>query len=104
MLARCRSSVGATPQPRRSAGAGSVATENSAMLSSALGGIEVSVMASRRPKRGRPTYGKSPATSLLQVRVEPAELKRWREQARNRGEELSGVVREALRERYGEAK
>jgi len=71
-------------------------TEIRALAAEAETGYEVDALIARRPKRGRPALGSSPA-SVESVRLDPELRQALLEHARSEGTTPSEVIREALR-------
>jgi len=71
-------------------------TEIQALAAEAETGYDVDELIARRPKRGRPTLGSSPA-SVESVRIDPELREKLLEHARSEGTTPSEVIREALR-------
>lgn len=59
-------------------------------------GYDVDRLIARRPKRGRPTLGSSPA-SVESVRLDPELRDELQQRARSEGTTTSEIIREALR-------
>ncbi len=70
--------------------------EIEALAAEAEAGYDVDELLSRRPKRGRPALGSSPA-SVESVRLEPELRRELLERARADGTTTSEVIRQALR-------
>jgi hypothetical protein len=70
--------------------------EVEALAAEAEAGYDVDVLLARRPKRGRPALGSSPA-GVESVRLEPELRRALLERARADGTTTSEVIREALR-------
>lgn len=71
-------------------------TEVQAFAAEAEVGYDVDELLARRPKRGRPTLGSSPAI-VESVRLDPELLEELLQRARSDGTTTSEVIREALR-------
>jgi len=71
-------------------------TEIQALAAEAEAGYEVDELIARRPKRGRPALGSSPAT-VESVRLDPELREELLQRARSEGTTPSEVIREALR-------
>jgi hypothetical protein len=70
--------------------------EVEALAAEAEAGYDVGELLARRPKRGRPALGSSPA-SVESVRLDPQLRRELLERARADGMTTSEVIREALR-------
>lgn len=70
--------------------------EVEALAAEAEAGYDVDELLARRPKRGRPALGSSPA-SVESVRLDPELRRELLERARADGTTPSEVIREALR-------
>ena len=70
--------------------------EVEALAAEAEAGYDVDELLARRPKRGRPALGSSPA-SVESVRLDPELRRELLERARADGTTTSEVIREALR-------
>ena len=70
--------------------------EIEALAAEAEAGYDVDELLARRPKRGRPALGSSPA-SVESVRLDPELRRELLERARADGTTTSEVIREALR-------
>jgi Ribbon-helix-helix protein, copG family len=67
-----------------------------ALAAEAEAGYDVDQLIARRPKRGRPALGSSPA-SVESVRLDPELRQQLLERAQSEGTTPSEVIREALR-------
>jgi hypothetical protein len=67
-----------------------------ALAAEAEAGYDVDQLIARRPKRGRPALGSSPA-SVESVRLDPELRQQLLERAQSEGTTTSEVIREALR-------
>jgi lipocalin len=70
--------------------------EVEALTAEAEAGYDVDRLIARRPKRGRPALGSSPA-SVESVRLDPELRQELLERARSEGTTTSEIIREALR-------
>jgi len=70
--------------------------EVQALAAEAEAGYDVDRLIARRPKRGRPALGSSPA-SVESVRLDPELREELLQRARTEGTTPSDVIREALR-------
>jgi len=70
--------------------------EVEALAAEAEAGYDVDELLARRPKRGRPALGSSPA-SVESVRLDPELQRELRDRARADGTTTSEIIREALR-------
>jgi Ribbon-helix-helix protein, copG family len=70
--------------------------EVEALAAEAEAGYDVDELIARRPKRGRPALGSSPA-SVESVRLDPELREELLQRARSDGTTPSEVIREALR-------
>jgi uncharacterized protein (DUF4415 family) len=70
--------------------------EVEALAAEAEAGYDVEELLARRPKRGRPALGSSPA-SVESVRLDPELRRELIERARADGTTTSEIIREALR-------
>ncbi len=71
-------------------------TEVQALAAEAEAGYDVDRLIARRPKRGRPALGSSPA-SVESVRLDPELRLELLQRARSEGTTTSEIIREALR-------
>jgi hypothetical protein len=71
-------------------------TEVRALAAEAEAGYDVDRLIARRPKRGRPALGSSPA-SVESVRLDPELRLELLQRARSEGTTTSEIIREALR-------
>lgn len=71
-------------------------TKVQALAAEAQAGYDVDELIARRPKRGRPALGSSPA-SVESVRLDPELRAELLQRARSEGTTPSEVIREALR-------
>ena len=71
-------------------------TEVQALAAEAEAGYDVDRLIARRPKRGRPALGSSPA-SVESVRLDPELRLELLQRARLEGTTTSEIIREALR-------
>jgi len=71
-------------------------TEVQALAAEAEAGYDVDALIARRPKRGRPALGSSPA-SVESVRLDPELREELLQRARTEGTTTSELIREALR-------
>lgn len=71
-------------------------TEVQALAAEAESGYDVDRLIARRPKRGRPALGSSPAR-VESVRLDPELQLELLERARSEGTTTSEIIREALR-------
>jgi hypothetical protein len=71
-------------------------TDVEALAAEAEAGYDVDELIARRPKRGRPTLGSSPA-SVESVRLDPELRRELIDRARADATTTSEVIREALR-------
>ncbi len=71
-------------------------TEVQALAAEAEAGYDVDELIARRPKRGRPALGSSPA-SVESVRLDPELREELLQRARTDGTTTSEVIRKALR-------
>ncbi|HVS28876.1 MAG TPA: CopG family transcriptional regulator [Solirubrobacteraceae bacterium] len=70
--------------------------EVEALAAEAEAGYDVDQLIARRPKRGRPALGSSPA-SVESVRLDPELRRQLLQRARSEGTTASAIIREALR-------
>jgi hypothetical protein len=71
-------------------------TDVQALAAEAEAGYDVDRLIERRPKRGRPALGSSPAT-VESVRLDPELRLELLQRARSEGTTTSEIIREALR-------
>ncbi|MDX6707637.1 MAG: hypothetical protein QOI48_3483 [Solirubrobacteraceae bacterium] len=71
-------------------------TDIQALAAEAEAGYDVDRLIERRPKRGRPALGSSPA-SVESVRLDPELRLELLQRARSEGTTTSEIIREALR-------
>jgi hypothetical protein len=71
-------------------------TDVQALAAEAEAGYDVDRVIARRPKRGRPALGSSPA-SVESVRLDPELRLELLQRARSEGTTTSEIIREALR-------
>ena len=71
-------------------------TEIEALAAEAEAGYDVDQLIERRPKRGRPALGSSPA-AVESVRLDPEMREELLQRARSEGTTTSEIIREALR-------
>ena len=71
-------------------------TEVQALAAEAEAGYDADRLIARRPKRGRPALGPSPA-SVDSVRLDPELRLQPLQRAQSEGTTTSGIIREALR-------
>ena len=71
-------------------------TDVQALAAEAEAGYDVDRLIARRPKRGRPALGSSPA-SVESVRLDPELRLELLQRARSEGTTTSEIIREALR-------
>lgn len=71
-------------------------TDVQALAAEAEAGYDVERLIARRPKRGRPALGSSPA-SVESVRLDPELRLELLQRARSEGTTTSEIIREALR-------
>ena len=71
-------------------------TEIESLAAEAEAGYDVDQLIERRPKRGRPALGSSPA-AVESVRLDPEMREELLQRARSEGTTTSEIIREALR-------